>query len=82
MLRRLKRAWQLAKHSEEELAVSEYVLEHPSVVELPEKLPKPRSKGKADGAFLEDMTDEQYADWEREQDTIWNRFMEKVRNLK
>lgn len=71
MLNRLKRIWELSKYDAKELDLTTRVLASEGK--------KPR--GKAGGAFLEDMTDEQYVEWERDQDSVWKKFMDRARAL-
>lgn len=76
MLNRLKRIWELSRYDDKTLDLTEAVV---GVKEL--KGEATTEKQKPNGAYLDDMTDEQYADWEREQDDVWHRFMNTVRNL-
>ena len=69
---RIKRIVELSKYEPEQLELTHTILD---------KVKEEKPQGKANGAFLEDMTESEYADWERENDLGWKAFTDKVRNI-
>lgn len=75
MLNRLKRAWKLSQYDDKTLDVTE------ALVQVKEQHGTATKAKKENGAVLQDMTDIEYVEWEREQDSVWKKFMDSIRSL-
>lgn len=71
MLNRLRRAWELSKYDPEDLDLTERVLEAEGK----------KPKGEPNGAFLEDMSEQEYTEWERDNQGGWKKLKERLKDV-
>lgn len=71
MIKRIKRIVELSKYDLDKLDLTELLVEQQAL----------KPDGEPTGAFIEDMTESEYTDWERDNTLGWAKFKELVHNL-